>query len=133
MNTIEVMKPCPFCGGPAEIDTMQGYLNFSNGRMENAIAIYCTECGADISVCRGDVPDIQPEQVAEMWNKRALEAQQAEIEELRADKERLDWLESSPRHAQIMVDGEAMNCVFYGISCVRLMRLREAIDAARRK
>jgi len=91
----------------------------------------------------------------------ALEAQQAEIEALKAakaeaddftkaiahacqeaekqvlalmeDKDRLDWLESNPRHAQIMVDGVATDCVFYGISCAQLMKLREAIDAARRK
>jgi len=67
----EELKPCPFCHGPAEIDTRQGYLNYSNGKMEYAIAIYCTECGADISVCRGDVPDIQPEQVMELWNRRS--------------------------------------------------------------
>jgi len=91
----------------------------------------------------------------------ALEAQQAEIEALKAvkaeaddftkvianacqeaekqvlalmeDKDRLDWIEANPRHAQIMVDGETMDCVFYGISCAQLVRLREAIDAIRRK
>ena len=52
---------------------------------------------------------------------------------LMEDEARLDWLESNPRHAQIMVDGVATDCVFYGISCAQLMRLREAIDAARRK
>ena len=64
------LKPCPFCGGPAEIDTLRGYRNFSSGLMENAIAAYCTACAADISVCYADVPDIQAEQVADMWNKR---------------------------------------------------------------
>ncbi len=64
------LKRCPFCNGAAELDTMRGYRNISTGKMENAIAIYCLECGADISVCRGDVPDIEPEQLAEMWNKR---------------------------------------------------------------
>jgi len=63
----------------------------------------------------------------------ALKAQQAEIEALIEDKARLDWLEANPRHAQIMVDGVATDCVFYGISCAQLMKLREAIDAARRK
>lgn len=59
--------------------------------------------------------------------------QQAEIEALRADKDRLDWLEQNPRHAQIVVEGVPQSCVFYGITCSHLMKLREAIDAARRK
>lgn len=68
--TMHKLKPCPFCGGVPEIDTLQGYRNITTGRMENAIAVYCTSCSADISVCYADVPDIQAEQVAEMWNKR---------------------------------------------------------------
>ena len=64
------LKPCPFCGGAPEMDALQGYRNITTGRMENAIAVYCTACSADMSVCYADVPDIQPEQVAEMWNKR---------------------------------------------------------------
>jgi hypothetical protein len=48
------------------------------------------------------------------------------------DSERLDWLESNPRHAQVtMDDGSLTDCVFYGISCSTLMKLRDAIDAAR--
>lgn len=49
------------------------------------------------------------------------------------DAARLDWLESNPRHAQILVDGKVTDCVFYGISCASLMKLREAIDAAMEK
>lgn len=64
------LKPCPFCGGVPEMDMLRGYRNITTGRMENAIAVYCTTCSADVSVCYGDVPDIQPEQVADMWNKR---------------------------------------------------------------
>jgi hypothetical protein len=59
---------------------------------------------------------------------RAMESQR---DELLADKDRLDWLESNPRHAQIMVDELVTNCVFYGISCAELTRLRDAIDAAK--
>ena len=64
------LRPCPFCGGAPEMDTLQGYRNITTGRMGNAIAVYCTSCSAGISVCYADVPDIQPEQVAGMWNKR---------------------------------------------------------------
>jgi hypothetical protein len=46
------------------------------------------------------------------------------------DAERLDWLESNPRHAQTFIDGVPRDCVFYGISCSDLTRLRDAIDAA---
>lgn len=38
------------------------------------------------------------------------------IEDLARDKERIDWLESNPRHAQILIDGVSTDCVFYGIS-----------------
>jgi hypothetical protein len=52
------------------MDTLRGYRNYKTGRMENEIAVYCTSCLADMSVCYADVPEIQPEQVADMWNKR---------------------------------------------------------------
>ncbi len=70
----EELKPCPMCGGPAEMDTLRGYRRWSDGSVGNAIAVYCTECTLEISVCRDDVPDIEPEQVAEMWNRRAQPA-----------------------------------------------------------
>lgn len=71
-KTDEALKllPCPFCGGPAEMDTRQGYINLSNGRTETAVAVYCTVCGVQASICRGDVPDVWPEEVAEIWNRR---------------------------------------------------------------
>lgn len=65
------LLPCPFCGGDAEMDTLQGYLGLGTGRLGNRIAVYCQRCDADMGVCIEDVPDITPEQVAEMWNRRA--------------------------------------------------------------
>lgn len=65
------LLPCPFCGGEAEMDTRQGYLALGTGRLGNRIAVYCRRCDADMGVCIEDVPDITPEQVAEMWNRRA--------------------------------------------------------------
>lgn len=65
------LLPCPFCGGEAEIDTRQGYLALGTGRLGNRIAAYCRSCNADMGVCVEDVPDIEPEQVADMWNRRA--------------------------------------------------------------
>lgn len=68
------LKPCPFCGGAAELDTRQGYTYFSRGQYRHgtAVAVYCTECSVQISVCREDVPDIAPEAVIEMWNRRVV-------------------------------------------------------------
>lgn len=65
------LLPCPFCGGEAEMDAHQYYLNITTGHPGDRIAIYCTECGADMGICREDVHDITPEQVADMWNRRA--------------------------------------------------------------
>ena len=66
------LAPCPFCGGDAEMDTRQGYTNYFNGRPETGIAIYCRACGVQQMICRGDVPDVEPEHVIELWNRRAL-------------------------------------------------------------
>lgn len=62
--------------------------------------------------------------------ERARQAQDVLNAELRKDVERLSWLESNPRHAQILIDGVSADCVFYGISCAELVPLRAAIDAA---
>lgn len=66
----------------------------------------------------------------ERAHKRELADIEAGAAFLRKDSERLDWLESNPRHAQIIIDGVPTDCVFYGISCAELTRLRDAIDAA---
>ena len=44
----------------------------SSGETGNRIAVYCTRCSADIGVCVEDVPDIEPAQVVDMWNRRAI-------------------------------------------------------------
>ena len=65
------LKPCPFCSAPAEMDTRQAYVNICTGRVETSIAIYCTECGVQAILCRGDIPDLEPEEVVAIWNRRA--------------------------------------------------------------
>jgi len=62
--------------------------------------------------------------------EEATEQLRAENAELKRDEARLNWLESNPRHAQTIIDGQITDCVFYGISCAALMKLRDAIDAA---
>lgn len=70
----ENLLPCPFCGGEAEMDTMRGYLTVPDGRLDNAVAIYCAACGVDQSICRADHHDLDTDQlisiVTEAWNKR---------------------------------------------------------------
>lgn len=64
------LKPCPFCGGAAEMDERQAFRELVSGRFGTAIAVACLDCGAQVSVCRPDVPDVLPEDVAGMWNQR---------------------------------------------------------------
>lgn len=66
------LKPCPFCGGPAELDSQRAFLAIPSGKLATGIAIYCVgECPADMMICRPDVPDVTVEQVIELWNRRA--------------------------------------------------------------
>lgn len=68
----EALKPCPFCGNEAELDSRQAYAQFPpNGRQGTRVTVYCLDCGADIGICREDVPDVEPEDVIELWNRRA--------------------------------------------------------------
>lgn len=68
------LKPCPFCGGPPELDTTRRYIAIATGRMGNEVAIYCIECSADMSLCHEDVPDMSIDDMVfaltDAWNKR---------------------------------------------------------------
>lgn len=68
------LLPCPFCGGDAESDTMQAFRTVSGGYLSYAVAIYCTKCPAQISMCRGDHPLHTSEDLltilTEAWNVR---------------------------------------------------------------
>lgn len=72
-ESIHELKPCPFCGGAAELDTMRVYRNVRNGALVDAVAVYCIRCGAEMSVCRDDVPgsvDDLAHGLVEAWNSR---------------------------------------------------------------
>lgn len=75
---MENLKPCPFCGGKAETDTMRGFRNISTGGIEDQLAIYCLECEADMSICLSDDPYAEIDQLIEKWNARAYEWQPME-------------------------------------------------------
>lgn len=73
MTTNPELKPCPFCGGAAELDTMRVYRNVSNGALVDAVTVCCIRCGAEMSVCRDDVPgsvDDLAHGLVEAWNSR---------------------------------------------------------------
>lgn len=74
----EDLKPCPFCGGAAELDPLQGFQALGTGAPGNRAAVYCTECSADIGLCHGDVPELDDETrtgyVVDLWNRRTIPA-----------------------------------------------------------
>lgn len=72
---MHTLKPCPFCGGQAELDSSVHFRAIASGEIERAVSVYCTDCTAEITICVPDVPDIQPDQVAEMWNTRAQKSE----------------------------------------------------------
>lgn len=53
----EKLKPCPFCGGEAELRN-EGYCSF----------VKCKNCGAEAGLVR--VSSIVNEKSAEAWNRR---------------------------------------------------------------
>lgn len=71
----EELKPCPFCGGLAELDTSQAYRALSSGALGSRAAVYCARCGADMGFCYEDAPGTPREdivnQVVDDWNRRA--------------------------------------------------------------
>lgn len=69
------LKLCP-CGEPAEVDMSRGF-RAMNGELGNAVAIYCSRCPFDMSLCYDDYPGDPPEtlffHLAKAWNTRANE------------------------------------------------------------
>ena len=51
---VQRLVSCPLCGGDAESDTMQGFRRMKDGKMSNAVAIYCTKCTAQMTMCHED-------------------------------------------------------------------------------
>lgn len=70
----ETLKPCPFCGNPAEVDTLRGYSQYPGGKPGTAVAIYCTVCPADMALCREDCTGKTTiellEELRTRWNNR---------------------------------------------------------------
>lgn len=71
-----ILLPCPFCGGRAETDSQQSYWSPTAGIPRDQAAVYCLgPCGAAMTTCYADVPDLPRERVMELlvenWNRRA--------------------------------------------------------------
>lgn len=68
------LASCPFCGGDAESDTMQGFRRMEDGQMSNAVAVYCTKCTAQMTMCHADFPEYAPDDMLTIltnaWNLR---------------------------------------------------------------
>lgn len=68
------LKPCPFCGGTADIDTQREYCS-PRGNFGEECAVYCLKCDADMSMPYRDLPGWMVDEVAglvvERWNSRA--------------------------------------------------------------
>lgn len=60
-----------------------------------------------------------------------LRAVIAENDALRADRDRLNWLEMNPRNAEIIVDDKSQPCLYYAVAGDFGVRLRYIIDVAR--
>lgn len=81
----EELKPCPFCGGLAELDTSQAYRALSGGTLGSRAAVYCTRCSAEVGFCYEDAPGTPREdivnQVVDDWNRRAPSPDMREVGE----------------------------------------------------
>lgn len=68
------LKPCPFCGAPAEMDTRRAYRDTATGALDTAMAIYCTQCTAEKSMCLKDYRGLTTDEIAADliigWNRR---------------------------------------------------------------
>ena len=71
------LKPCPHCGGIAEMDTLWTYRAIYDDQMRRGANIYCLSCDSQMMRCYADHPGEERENVCdtlvEAWNTRALE------------------------------------------------------------
>lgn len=88
IGKIADLLPCPFCGGCSELDSQQFFVDYQ-GHPSKQVAAYCVgSCGATITLCYGDTPDMEFEHrvayVREQWNRRALPSAELERDALHA-------------------------------------------------
>ena len=70
------LKPCPFCGGEAEMDYYQPFRHYRTGEPLDQPAVYCRDCSAQIAHYPGDL-SLSREETAEIviaaWNTQPKE------------------------------------------------------------
>lgn len=71
-NTIP-LKPCPFCGGKAELY----YAPYNKMKLIPCYSAFCTECRIMIGTTKNNMTDFfrTKEEAAEAWNRRASDAE----------------------------------------------------------
>lgn len=62
---------CPFCGFPADSDSVRPFRALSTGKLDDHVVVYCTGCPAEIAISPADVPGVTMDYVVELWNRRA--------------------------------------------------------------
>ena len=60
----QILKPCPFCGGKAEIRYVQGYSDWKTGK-QLSYFVLCTQCLTTIDNFHSE------KKAAQFWNRRA--------------------------------------------------------------
>lgn len=74
MDKLTELKPCPFCGEPAERDLARTFHDY-HGNPGRAVSVYCSgDCLAEMTACLDDFPEHTPEELLEFvisrWNQR---------------------------------------------------------------
>jgi Lar family restriction alleviation protein len=68
------LKPCPFCGGTAELERTTERFEYGTGGpysvMEWGYYVYCTDCDGGTNVI--NVPPASEEEAIAQWNMRKL-------------------------------------------------------------
>lgn len=66
------LKPCPFCGGKAELDFSHRSFTYTdkNGEARHTGFYYAVKCANEICGCRIGIYE-EPEMAIDAWNRRA--------------------------------------------------------------
>lgn len=108
--TILTLKPCPFCGGEAEHDILQGFISLDSRVIENRNTVYCLSCPADVGECYSEHEDITPDEltkiVIEAWNRRFYIIGEMSIEKMGGTFQR-------PLNEDVMLCPKCRHVVYY--------------------
>ena len=68
------LKPCPFCGGEAELDFAHTSFTYTDafGKAREPGFFYTVKCGDNVCGCKIGIYE-EPKMAIEAWNRRASE------------------------------------------------------------